>query len=415
MGVSNYGATAIIAGVSLFGMMVAIGTAISFSIQQNAKSELQQALDGAVLAGTSMRGTASEAARLTSARDFFDTNSKNITGERGDRNVMIRITGDPVFAMQSIYLVGDVEAEVYSPLGGFLGKPWLKVNMHAAARKRLSDPVCVLGLDPTQAETIDFNGQAELEAINCAVQSNSDSGAGINQKGQPLLKAKSIGVTGKAKGSRYQPPPIEGTSRMADPFQDLEFPSSRACDPSDKGQKIQNQTITLYPGTYCGGLKLMAGSNVTFAPGEYVFKNGPLWIISGAVVHGDDVLLAFTGANATLLMDGSSELRVTSPSSGPYTNMQFFSDPDMGDEAAWGLSLVGNVTLEYDGAMYMPGQNIWFGGGTVVEASSPGYAIVGDKVWVQDHSTVKVTLENKRGLAGFAAATGYEYGAVLVE
>lgn len=409
------GATAIIAGVSIFALMAVMAAGISYSLRFNAHRDLQQALDSAVLGGTSLAGTASSAKRLSTAREFFDKNSKAIMGEGDNRSVALRITSDPVFAMQSIYLVGDVHAEVYDPFGGILGKPWMPITMHAAARKRLSDPVCVLGLDPTQEATIDFNGQAKLQANDCAVQSNSSSGAGIRQVGHPSLKAKAIGVTGKAKGTGYEPPPNEGTSPVADPFADLEFPSAGPCDLDDKGQKIQNQTVTLMPGTYCGGLKIMAGAQVTLEPGVYVFKNGPLWVISGAVVRGEGVLLAFTGKDGTLFMDGSSEMYLTSPASGTYTNMQFFSDPDAGDEAPWGASLVGNITLEYDGAMYFPGQDIWFGGGTTVTASSPGYAMVGDKIWIQDHSVITVTLENKRGLAGYKVATGYGYGAVLVE
>jgi hypothetical protein len=41
--------------------------------------------------------------------------------------------------------------------------------------------------------------------------------------------------------------------------------------------------------------------------------------------------------------------------------------------------------------------------------------MVGDKIWIQDHSKVKITQENKRGLVGFLGATGFGYGATLVE
>jgi hypothetical protein len=352
------GTTAVIACVSIAAMMAAGAAAVWFSIQYNAKNELQQAIDSAVLAGTSLPGKTTADQRVAAARRFFDGNSQQILGEAGKPNVTLRITGDPVFAMQTVDLTGDVAGEVYSPLGGFLGQPWMPVTVHARARKLLSEPVCVLGLDPTQSATIDFNGQSELEAVNCAVQSNSESGSGIRQVGKPMLRAKATGVTGKATGTGYEPPPIEGTQPIADPFADLDFPSSGPCAPGVKGEKIQNETKTLDPGTYCGGLWIGAGSNVTLKPGIYVFKNGQLQIISGAVVRGDDVMLAFTGEDATIYMDGSSELHLTSPSGGPYTNMQFFSDPDAGDEAPWGPSFVGNITISFDGAMYFPGQNI---------------------------------------------------------
>jgi hypothetical protein len=315
---------------------------------------------------------------------------------------VVRITGTPVFDVETIYLVGDVEGKVYNPMRGMIGDAWLPVKVHAVATKQVSAPVCVLGLDETQKATIDFNGQSRLTAPDCAVQANSDSGAGINQVGQPMLKSKATGVTGKATGTGYEPPPFEGTTRIEDPFADLPFPPSDPCPEESKAEKIQNEKRTLSPGTYCGGLTLMAGAEVTFKPRVYVFKDGPLWLISGAKAWGDDVLFAFTGTGSTLYMNGSSE-------------MQFFGDPAMGEENPWGVGLVGNITLEYDGTMYFPGQNIWFGGDSVVKANSPAYALVGDKIWFQDQSEVKITQENRRHLQGYTVATGFGYGARLVE
>jgi hypothetical protein len=260
---------------------------------------------------------------------------------------------------------------------------------------------------------MDFTGHAELNATNCAIQANSDNGGAIRLVGQPMVKGTAIGVTGSFKGSGFSPAPTEGTEPIPDPYAQLPFPPSDACKAKAKAVKIQNTTVSIAPGTHCGGLDLQAGAVVTFEPGIHVFKNGALSINSGADVKGDKVLLAFTGEGSTLYMNGSAKMTLTSPVSGTYANMQFMADRNS-SEMPWGVGLVGNITLQYDGAMYFPGQNIWISGGSIVTATSPSYAIVGDKVWVQDQSVVTVTQENTRDLE-VADAKGYGFGAVLVE
>jgi hypothetical protein len=212
------------------------------------------------------------------------------------------------------------------------------------------------------------------------------------------MKTSLFGVTGSYRGNNFNPPPMTGAERVPDPLASVPFPAAGPCvDLSLKGSgKISKESMTLSPGTYCGGLDINSGSNVRLEPGVYIFKDGELKI-SASTVTGTDVMIAFTGKGAKFWMTGGAIVKVTSPSSGPYMNMQFMEDR-MNEAGNTWVSIGGDSKLEYDGIMYFPNSNIWIFGGSEVTARSPNLIMVGDKLWFQDNSKVVFKQENSRGL-----------------
>jgi hypothetical protein len=163
------------------------------------------------------------------------------------------------------------------------------------------------------------------------------------------------------------------------------------------GSSIKANT-TINPGTYCGGLKISSGAVVTMTPGIYIFMDGDFKIDSGSQVTGSEVLIAMGGKGAKFWMTGGAIMKVTSPTSGTYMNMQFMEDRNNAAGNTW-VSIGGNSQLQYDGVMYFPNSNIWVFGGSIVKANSPTVTMLGDKLWFQDNSTVTITQSNPRGLA----------------
>ena len=96
--------------------------------------------------------------------------------------------------------------------------------------------------------------------------------------------------------------------------------------------------------------------------------------------------------------------------------MQFFERGAVSSKHNGNLwaGVVGNNTVKYDGVMYMPEHQIWIAGGSVVTATSPSYAMIGDKLWFQDNSVVNVSYANPRGLSLPADQIGhFRYSAYL--
>jgi hypothetical protein len=398
--------------------MVLLGA--SYSMQITTATQMRGALDAAVLAGTALPATATESERLSAAKRVYDGNfAENNLAKNGKNSFWVKGGDAPKFSANDFEVHGKVEAFVWNPMGGLFGDTWEPVAVKAAATKQDADPVCILGLNRTLPETIDMSGQPKIIADECAIQANSKSGEGIRQVGKPTMRGSKIGVTGNYTGSNYEPDPITGTAPIDDPFKDLAFPAKTCTHPE---LKLTNETdYELEPGVYCGGvylnnstIKLKPKNGICATACIYVFRDGPLDVRAGSVVTGDNVLLAFTGNSSTLYMGGSATMKVTSPTSGPYANMQFYGDPSTTGQP-WGVGIVGNNTLEYDGVMYFPTQNIWFGGGSIVKANSPTYAMISDKIWFQDQSEITVTHDNPRNIESGNVQGYLKLGARLVE
>jgi hypothetical protein len=72
-----------------------------------------------------------------------------------------------------------------------------------------------------------------------------------------------------------------------------------------------------------------------------------------------------------------------------------------------------STTLTYDGVMYLPEQDLWIKGNTVINAKSPSMAMVADQIWVQDGSEVRISQEDSRGLGIGTAGLAFKHAARL--
>lgn len=406
------GSTLIVFATALPMLLAGSGAAIMYGFQVTTVSDMQAALDAGTLAGTAMSGSATPDTRLGNANSAYDWNFVAKKGSvKTASNFWVEGGNDPEFIANKWEVSGTASAKIRNPFSFVIGNEWLPVTAYSTATKLESDPVCLLGLNATADATIGFNGQPKVTVKGCAAQANSNSGEAIRQKGKPFMSASMIGATGGYTGTGYDPTPMTGTIPLDDPYADVPFPPSSSCNYSNV--KITGQTVTLTPGVYCGGLTLKAGAKVRLEPGIYVMKDGPLWVNSGANLEGQEVMIGFTGPGASIRMDGSSQASLTSPAGGIYMNMQFMQEPGTGgDDLA--VSITGNNKLSYDGVMYFPTQDIELGGGSVIEVKSPSYAMVADRILIQDQSVVTVSHENTRNLP-IADANGYKYGARLIK
>ncbi len=102
------------------------------------------------------------------------------------------------------------------------------------------------------------------------------------------------------------------------------LPTAGVC--LDRNLEIKNRTVTLQPGTYCDGVKISDGARVTFAPGVYIFKDGPLNVDGNASLTGVNVGLHFTGRNAVLNFEPKSTISLTAPRGGDMAGLLFTED-----------------------------------------------------------------------------------------
>jgi hypothetical protein len=411
------GTVAIVFAVLLFVIVAVTGLAITAGDAYSIRNKTQLALDAAVVGAASASYELSDADRIALAHKLYESD-RTLRAE-GRPEIAVLPASNARFTISNTVVYGFVDFNLTTPFLSLFGEQSLRTNVTSAARRRIGAPVCVLGLDATEEATMDLNGKAVLQVDNCATQANSSNGQGMRQVGTSNMKAKQIGVTGGYAGENYNPPPIAGTVPVVDPYASLPNPTIGACHPMS-GAKLIQKTLTLTPGTYCGGLDIKASSVITLAPGIYIFRNGPLTVDAQSTVVGTEVMLSFMGPTSTLYLYSGSTLDVTSPTSGAYKNIQFFGDrtayPGPGSNGANGPNLwftvIGDSRLTYDGALYTPAFHVWFAGGSIVEGKSPSYLAIAKKLWFQDNTSVHLAQVNSRGI-NVEASVQLEYGAAL--
>lgn len=285
----------------------------------------------------------------------------------------------------------------------------------ATAEKTSSEPVCVLALNEKEPSSFEAYGTAKFNA-RCAVQANSNHGSGLKIYGNSTATAAAFGVTGGYSGTAWLPQPVEGTSVIMDPYANLSVPSAGPCMSVDKFIKTD---VTLKPGTYCGGINIKPAAHVTLNPGVYFMKVGQFAVNSGSSVAGNDVMIALVGMDSYLNLLSQSATKLTSPRNGIYKNIQFMSDRDLSTSQhnkEW-TTVLGGATLDFDGVMYLPEQQLWAsgaGGKVIINANSPTMAIVADKIWAQGDVVYQITNEDRRNM-DLAQNLSFENGARLVK
>lgn len=386
------GTAAILFAVATPAIFALSGAAIAYGQGRMVKQVEQNALDSAVLTAATLPQGSTDAERINAAQRVFTSwmNDKirNIT-----RSVSAQFTVE-VVENGDIKVSGTSTAAVKNMFASFVGGDTMSVGASAAAKTGASPPVCVYALNSRTQGAVDLNGNVNV-STTCQVQANSGSDSAVHSVGGARMKTTVFGVSGNVKGDGFTPTPSAGVPQLPDPFAGTEFPLQQSCS-SLSGSTIKTNT-TIDPGTFCGGLKISSGAVVTLTPGVYIFSDGEFKVDSGAQVRGTEVLLAFDGKGAKFWMTGSAVMKLTSPQSGPYTNMQFMENRNNAAGDTW-VSIGGNSSLEYDGTMYFPLSNIWVFGGSILKGNSPNVAMLGDKLWFQDNSSITITQTNPRNL-----------------
>src|SRR5437588_1679190 len=389
------GQVAVMFALAIVPLAAAVGTAVDYSRGNEIRTSLQKGLDSAVLA-----------AALDASANWRTAALNSFNGNANPKGSSIRT---PTFTLEKDIYSGSVSALTETSFMGVVGIHSLTVSASSAATTA-KIPLCVLGLNTFDTGAFDMNGNSKFNAPNCAVQANTKANRGMTQEGQPTAVAKRFGVSGAHTGNGYSTPPKARPPAVPDPYASIPFPSHDTCG-KGKGLTINGGSTTLAPGTYCGGIRIKSSASVTLQPGIYVMVDGSFWLDGGASATGKEVVIAFTGDDATLRVWGDSTIDLTSPTSGTYKNFQFFQDPnDDKGRGAW-VSIGGNGNTgdkskaTWDGIAYFPSQNFWVFGNTVVNMNSPSMSLVAGQVWVQGNATMNVPNDNPRKLSGSSQTT----------
>ncbi len=253
-----------------------------------------------------------------------------------------------------------------------------RVHAQAVAHAFGSARLCVLALDQDAGAAIHATRLATIDAAECVVQSNAGAANGIEVELASRIEALGIcssgGVDGAAGGfspdAETDCPPIE------DPLASHALPAVGPCDHTNMPPILLFRTI--HPGVYCGGLTLAPTALVTAAPGEYVFKGGPLVLGLASSLTGEGVSFRFVDEDATFNFGLGSIVRLSAPTDGPMAGFLFFQDPGVAEGGVFRIAT--DLATKLLGTIYLPGATLEVDVIGLVAAQSAYTVVVADRL-----------------------------------
>lgn len=444
------GQYAIITAILSMPLLLAASATMDFSSAMSEHKAVKNALDNAVLAAVS-NDSVSLAQKEQIAKRHFEQNYNGridftTSSKADDYTVSMSAKGVLPFSISDA-----------------LGLDGIKVDAYSKAALSMENVVCVLALDKSGADAITFTSDLKFAAPSCTVQSNSTSATSINSNGTYAPLAKSFCAAGGISGAFN--PHAKGECRpIDDPYATVPAARIGSCMPDSVyatvGSQLNEQAIWIniiraviawirakrdgeaakwayeiipdsgnttgsntvfYPGTYCNGLTV-DGRDVTFMPGDYVIKDGPLTFKNAAQAAADNVTFGFTGLGSTLRIEEGSNVLVKAATSGDRKGLAFMEMPGsggrrMGTPGFLASMITSGGSLQVIGALYFPRQKlIVSGSGTKLGAQSPSTSFIAYNLIFEGERGSEVVVNVDHNAAGLPPVLPRaSEGAILVE
>jgi hypothetical protein len=317
----------------------------------------------------------------------------------GDRPHDVEITLDDQSAATRVEI--SMPAKTYLP-----SEVWGKNPIVVVAEANVfgTAKLCVLSLDASSKRALHLDKLARVTAPECFIQSNSKSSSGLSAGLLSLLLSSSTCTSGGYSGglSVFVPLPEKDCPVLDDPLEMREAPTVGGCD-FDGLQIDESQSIA--PGHYCGGLKITGEAEVIAEPGTYIISEGPLEVSNSASFKGEDVAFYFADDNATFEFKNEAEVELSGPTEGPLAGLLFYENPSA--KTGRDFKITSDSVRKLIGTIYLPRGT--FRASAVDEGILPlptdPLRIIGDA------STYTIIVANKIELDGVNLVINADYAA----
>jgi hypothetical protein len=157
-------------------------------------------------------------------------------------------------------------------------------------------------------------------------------------------------------------------------------------------------------------LTISSAAVVTFAPGTYVIKDGPLNVSGASSVNGTDVGFFLTGAGAVLNFAGTSIVNLSGAETGPLAGLLFYADRNQPDGTAHRIS--SSAVLGLTGTIYLPTGDLTVDPNASVAANSAYTAIIASRIRANKGPTL--TMNTNYGATKVPVPDGVRSAATVV-
>jgi Flp pilus assembly protein TadG len=333
---------AMIAALTALPLVMAVGIAVDYSRAASAKSDLQEAMDAAVLAGA--RDASTSWTTIATSTLNASLRSKDLT--LASKSFTTDTSGN---------YVGTASGTVKTTFAGLVAVQTLSVTATStAAVKPASDKVCILLLNTTATQALTLNSGATINAPNCQVHVKSTGNPAAVFNSGTTLSTKKTCIAGSTiiDNGGTHPNVVKSCATVADPFAGtLPTPSSSVCNYSNVN--VNGGTYTAQPGVYCGWINLNNSPTINFQPGVYVIKGGGV-NVNGGTWNGTGVTFYFPDTSH-IQFNGTVKLNLTAPTSGNYANLLMYEAGGLA-KSSFSMNATNGATLT--GLIYLPSRGL---------------------------------------------------------
>ena len=267
---------------------------------------------------------------------------------------------------------------------GVFGFPSMTVGARAVAYNTpTKDCVVTLGTSPSPPGAtgagIAASGSGSLSVPSCGITDNANgtgnSDGAINLSGSASITAGSINTAGSVATNVENHVTVSNPSTITTGISPVSDPlAGTISPPANPGGCLANPNInsstTIGPlggGTICYNSLTIGGGTVTLRPGVY-YINGNLTIQGSSTLNGTTGVTFYVTCNGTCasnngVMDiqgGNVVLNLSAPTSGDYTGILFYQNPNDPETATFG----GGSTGSTNGIFYFPDAGLTMTGGS---------------------------------------------------
>jgi Flp pilus assembly protein TadG len=344
-------------------LLVVVGLAVDVSQQSNKRSELQNVMDSAVIAGASLQN-ATDDKRILEAETYLKaalkTQQINVTA------VNVTFTVD-----KSESIVGKAKLKVPLSFGNIVYRNQLQVDIEAEAEFKAPklNAGCIHVLADV-GQALLLNSGASIDAPTCQVNVHSRQNpafimnAGVTMNVSKLCVKgtnyiRNGGVLSRLETNCAVPP---------DPFAGLIPEPSVPAGCTTSG--VYNPgTHVLNPGVHCAPT-FNGSPTVTFQPGLHIIK-GRMILNSGSTVIANGVTFYFPDTDSEIRANGALTMKASAPTSGTYAGILMFEKTSNAANNAAKRQYIfnGSNGEELEGAIYLPNRDVTYNSTTNVKGN----------------------------------------------
>jgi len=367
-----------------------LGVTVEASYWVKSKKDLQLTADMSAYAGAmELVDLENEQAVILATLDAM-VNGYEV--ERGNITVNSPPTSGAFQGADAVEVVIRQKGEQY--FSDLIGGDGINYTVRSVAAVLGDESVCILALNETVSRAFELSGSSVTSVNECSVAVNSSHNTGARIGGNAELEMECLQVVGNlyvGNSSTVTPQcdaMITGANLVDDPYGDLEAPNL-ATYPSSCSTpvKISNSEWAMSPGRYCSNMSF--NTLVRMQPGTYIIDGKDLKLYGGgAHLIGDGVSIILMNGGSLTSLNGGAEIDIKAPLTGPYKGVAIYGDRDT-QPSNLTIKLNGNSDSSIEGLIYLPNQDIQYGGNT--SGVSDCTILVADEILLNGNAEFKTT------------------------